>query len=135
MRKVDWNSRYDDELNSWVRKEGMMYNLGMTDWAQEMCGSISSASYLVQPGELIESGDIICILESDKVTTEFIGPLSGRVVALNPSLSTDPGLINSDCYESGWIVKMEKCDQSLFDLLKDPIWYEDAIDSFFRKGS
>jgi len=133
MRNIDTNARYDKDLNNWVRQEADFFIIGLTDFGQEFVGTISSISELPTVGQTVEKGALYCVLESDKATSENYLPIGGIVVAVNETLLSTPTLINEDCYEAGWIVKLKAVSISDWDALKTAAFYESAIRSFFNK--
>ena len=133
MRKVDSNARYDEDLNNWVRQEADLFVLGLTDFGQKFVGMISAISELPTIGQAVEKGALYCVLEADKAASENYLPVGGIVVAINEQLVAKPNLINEDCYEAGWILKLKAVKDIDWTALKSADFYESAIRSFFNK--
>jgi len=134
MRRVDQSARYEKDLNLWVRQDQKSYYLGVTDWAQAYVGDIWSIIFESDHGASITNGQHIVTLESDKSTTELLSPVGGVISKLNERLISEPGLINTDCYGAGWLLELSQVDADKYITLNDAVWYEDAVNAFFRKG-
>jgi glycine cleavage system H protein len=80
--------------------------IGITDYAQEMLGEITYVE-LPKLDKEVEAGDDLAVVESSKAASDVYAPVAGRVVEVNPELETRPELINEDCYDTGWICRME----------------------------
>ena len=80
--------------------------MGITDFAQ---GALGDIVYVQLPkiGEQVVSGKVCGEVESTKSVSEIFAPVSGKVIAINDSLSNSPELINSDPYNAGWLVEIE----------------------------
>jgi glycine cleavage system H protein len=89
--------------------------MGITDFAQAALGDIVYVQ-LPKVGELIASGKVCGEVESTKSVSEIFAPVTGKVIAVNESLSNSPELINSDPYNSGWLLEIET-SESAIDLL------------------
>lgn len=133
MRKIDTTARYDTDLNNWVRQEENLFIIGLTDFAQEFVGQITSITDFPKVGQTLPKGSVYCLLESDKATTEVYLPISGQVVAINEALLTQPELINEDCYGTGWVVKIRSTTMKDWEDLQNSDLYAVAIGSFFNK--
>lgn len=94
----------------WVRREGESEAwVGVTHYAQNSLGEIV---YVECPdvGTEIKQGSSCGVIESVKVVSDLISPLSGRVVTVNEAVSSDPSCINRDPHSEGWLLKMEIAD-------------------------
>lgn len=80
--------------------------VGITDFAQEQLGDIT---YIELPttGSEVDQFEQFASIESVKAASDIFCPLSGKIVAVNHELEADPSLINKNCFESGWIAKIE----------------------------
>ena len=96
---------YYSEEHEWVRIEGDVAIVGITDFAQEQLGDIVYVD-LPSVGDRVESGSVVGELESTKSVSDIFSPLSGEVVAVNESLDGASEVINSDPYGEGWLVKI-----------------------------
>jgi glycine cleavage system H protein len=92
--------------HEWVKIEGDTAVVGITDYAQEMLGEITYAE-LPKLNKQVDAGDELAVVESSKAASDVYAPISGRVVEVNSELETRTELINEDCYDTGWICKME----------------------------
>jgi glycine cleavage system H protein len=97
---------YYTKEHEWVKIDGDMAIIGITDYAQEMLGEIT---YVEMPklDKEVEAGDDLAVVESSKAASDVYAPVAGRVVEVNPELETRPELINEDCYDTGWLCRME----------------------------
>lgn len=92
----------DDE---WIKVEGEVLTLGITDYAQKKLKYIVSVE-LPEVGRKVSPGDAVASLESVKAVAEVYTPVSGEVIEINEELVDKPDLINKDPYGKGWLVKM-----------------------------
>jgi len=97
--------------HEWVRVDGETAIIGITDYAQEQLGEIT---YVELPtiDENVNAGDELAVVESSKAASDVYTPVTGRVTEINKELQTRPELINEDCYDSGWICKVEMTKES-----------------------
>jgi glycine cleavage system H protein len=103
--KIDDAARYL-ESHEYAKAYEHVYKIGISDQAQQSLGEIVFAD-LPALGATIKVGEVFCVLESAKAASDLYSPLSGTVVAVNQILGEDPGLINRDCYNSGWLVQIQ----------------------------
>ena len=110
------------ESHEWVKIDGGIAIIGVSDFAQEEMGDIT---YIDMPeeGDEVTAGEDFGALESVKASSELFSPVSGTVVAVNSELEDAPERINEDPYGS-WIIKVEMSDASELDALMDPQAYE-----------
>ena len=103
------------ESHEWVKVEGDIAVIGVSDFAQKEMGDIT---YVDMPDvdDEIAAGDEFGALESVKTSSELISPVSGKVIACNDNLEDKPELINEDAYRA-WIIKIEMSDKSELDAL------------------
>lgn len=92
--------------HEWVDVDGNMATVGITDYAQ---GALGDITYIEMPTEdtSLEQFEQLASLESVKSASDIYCPMSGRIVEVNVELQDDPGLINREPYEKGWIAKVE----------------------------
>lgn len=102
--------------HEWVKVEGDIATVGITDYAQGNLGDIVFVE-LPETDEDVESGESIGNIESVKAVAELFCPVSGTVVEVNEGLEDQPELVNSDPYEGGWIVKLKIEDGATDDLM------------------
>ncbi len=120
----------DDLLYSrehlWVRLEGDLATIGITDYAQEKLGEISSLD-LPETDSYIEWSEPFGNIESSDANLELISPLSGAVISVNEDINDDIGIINSDPYDTGWLIVVEIEDQGELEDLLDARAYQDFV--------
>lgn len=108
----------------WVRIDNGVAVIGITDFAQEELGLIASIE-LPQEEDEIEQDDSFGSIEGRKTVAELYAPLSGTVESVNRELLDNPGLINDDPYDSGWLIEVSFVDP---DDLKGLMSAEDYAD-------
>ena len=94
------------ETHEWLRVEGDVATLGLTDYAQGELGDIVFVE-LPEAGRSLAAGDVLTTVESVKSVSELYAPIEGEIVEGNAFLEDDPALINSDPYGKGWIAKLK----------------------------
>ena len=124
MSKVIEGLRYSED-HEWVKVEGNIAPIGITDYAQKELGDITYAD-LPEVDDEVEAGDEFGALESVKASSELLCPVSGKVVEVNPELEDAPEKINEDAYEA-WIIKVEMSDPAQVDALLDAAAYKAKI--------
>lgn len=92
--------------HEWVRIEGDVATIGITDHAQSELGDIVFVDLPV-PGRALQKGDAVGSVESVKTVSDVYAPLAGEVVDVNGALNAQSDLMNSDPYGKGWIVKVK----------------------------
>jgi glycine cleavage system H protein len=107
MSNIPADLKYTKE-HEWVRDLATAgtVSVGITDFAQ---GALGDIVYVQMPkvGDVVASGKVCGEVESTKSVSEIFAPVSGKVIAINDSLSNSPELINSDPYQAGWLVEIE----------------------------
>ena len=124
MCKVVEGLRYSED-HEWVKVEGDIAVIGISDFAQKELGDITYAD-LPEVDDEVEAGEEFGALESVKASSELLSPVSGKVVEVNPELEDTPEKINEDAYEA-WIIKVEMSDPSQVDTLLDAAAYKAKI--------
>ena len=103
--------------HEWVLIDGESARIGITDLAQDALGNIVHVQ-LPTVGQSVRSGASVVEVESSKSVSDIYSPVSGSVVLVNESLATEPGLVNSDPYGSGWLYEVQMSyDETLEGLL------------------
>lgn len=115
------------ESNEWIKVEGNLITIGISDYAQSQLSDIVFAEIVVAADESITAGDSIATIESVKAAADVYTPASGKVVAINEDLAAAPEVINSDPYEAGWMIKLELSSPADLDKLMDAAAYEKFI--------
>ena len=112
--------------HEWIRVEGNLATIGITDYAQEELGDIVNVE-LPDEGDEIHKDEAFGAVESVKASSEVFSPVSGKIAEVNEPLLDAPEMINEDPYDEGWMVKIELSDSSELDELLDAAAYEEYI--------
>lgn len=96
---------YSNE-HEWIRVEGNVATVGITDFAQSQLGEIVFVE-LPRVGDTFEQGDEFGTIEAVKAVSELFIPASGKVLEVNAELENSPELVNDDAYGDGWIIRIE----------------------------
>lgn len=96
--------------HEWLRIEGDVATIGITDYAQEALGDITFVE-LPEVGADVEQFEEFASIESVKAANDIFAPVSGKVVEVNTRLESDPGLLNKSAFEKGWIAKVHISDK------------------------
>ena len=114
------------EEHDWARIDGDVATFGITWYAQDQLGEVV---FFDPPevGKTLRRGEPYAEVESVKAVSDVIAPLSGEIVEVNESLSSDPEAINNDPYESGWMVRVRLSDPSEVDTLMDAAAYQESL--------
>jgi glycine cleavage system H protein len=120
--------KYTDN-DEWIRVEGNIGTVGITDFAQDQLSDIVYVEIVVAEGDEISKGDSCATIESVKAAADVYTPVSGKVVAINEALPDVPETVNSDAFGAAWMVKIELSDPSELDSLMDADGYEKHLAS------
>lgn len=112
--------------HEWVRLEGDLAIVGITDFAQSELGDIVFVDIQTE-GETLAKEEVFGTIEAVKTVADAFMPLSGEVVEVNAELEGAPELVNSDPYGKGWMVKIKFSDPSEIDTLLSAAQYEEII--------
>ena len=113
--------------HTWVRIDGNIATIGITDYAQEALGEIFSVD-LPNVDTYVERDEPFGTIEARKTVAELVSPISGDVIIVNEDLSDDVGIINSDPYNTGWMIVVVMRDTSELDELLDVDEYCDFVE-------
>ncbi|NQU04298.1 MAG: glycine cleavage system protein GcvH [Syntrophaceae bacterium] len=119
--------------HTWVRVDGNIATVGITDYGQEKLGEILSIK-LPETDSPVEQDEPFAVIESSKTVDELISPVSGDIISVNEDLSDDVGIINSDPYDTGWLIAVYIRDISMLDNLLDSYEYGDYVDEEEEAG-
>ena len=117
---------YFTEDHEWIRVEGGVATVGITDYAQEQLGDLVFVE-LPEAGKALKKGDVAVVVESVKAASDVYAPADGEVVEANTALSGDPSLVNSAATGDGWLWKMKLADESQLTGLLDEAGYKAHI--------
>ncbi|HLA97235.1 MAG TPA: glycine cleavage system protein GcvH [Anaerolineales bacterium] len=115
--------------DEWVRIEGNVGTVGITDYAQDQLSDIVYVEIIVAEGEQVSQGDTCATVESVKAAADVYLPVSGVITAVNEDLPDAPETINSDPYGKAWMVKVELSDPNELDGLLEAEGYQQLIAS------
>lgn len=103
--------------HEWVRIEGDIATVGISDHAQEALGDIVFVE-LPEIGRTVDAGEAYAVVESVKAVSDVYAPVAGEVTEVNEALESEPETVNSDPYGAGWIAKI-KISGATSELLSD----------------
>jgi glycine cleavage system H protein len=112
--------------HEWARSEGDTVTIGINDYAQDQLGEIVFVE-LPAVGDTFSLEDEFGSVESVKAVSEMYMPISGEIVAVNENLEDAPELVNEDCYQGGWIIKVKPSDPGELDALMDKAAYLEML--------
>jgi glycine cleavage system H protein len=115
--------KYTDN-DEWLRVEGDIAVMGITDYAQDQLSDVVFVEYLLDEGDEGSKGDTCATVESVKAAADVYLPISGEIVAINEDLADAPETINSDPYGEAWMLKLKVSDPSEIEDLFDAAGYE-----------
>lgn len=92
--------------HEWVKIEGDIATVGITDFAQKELGDIVYVE-VETIGDTIEAGEVFGTVEAVKTVSDLFMPVTGEVLEFNEELKSSPELVNKSPYESGWMVKVK----------------------------
>lgn len=112
------NLKYSKD-HEWVKVEGNIATIGITDFAQSQLGDIVFVDIQTE-GEELEAGEVFGAIEAVKTVADGLMPVSGKVIEVNAELEGAPESVNSDPYGAGWMIKVE---------MSNPAEVEDLLDA------
>ena len=118
--------RYAD-THEWARKEGDEIVVGISDYAQS---TLSDIVYVELPevGDVLDKGDMMCVVESVKAAGDVYVPMSGEIVDVNEDLEDTPELVNEDPFGEGWLARIKPSDMDEWDELLDVDAYKEVVE-------
>ncbi|MDD4658848.1 MAG: glycine cleavage system protein GcvH [Eubacteriales bacterium] len=120
--KIPQNLKYTRD-HEWVKIEGNLVKVGITDFAQHELGDIVFVE-LPELEEEFAEGDAFAVLESVKAAADVYAPIAGVVVEINEELEDDPSLVNTDPYGDGWLAVFELDEDAEIAGLMDAAEYQ-----------
>ncbi|MDQ7081229.1 MAG: glycine cleavage system protein GcvH [Paracoccaceae bacterium] len=118
--------KYTEE-HEWLRPEGDLVVVGITEHAAESLGDLVFVE-LPEPGTKVAKDDEIVVIESVKAASDILAPLDGEIVEVNEAIVEDPTLVNQDPMGEAWFFKMKLDDPSQMDDLLDEAAYKALIE-------
>ena len=119
--------KYTEE-HEWVKLDGNVATVGITDFAQSELGDIVYLEIDTLDSE-INSNDVFGTVEAVKTVSDLFMPVNGKVIEVNSSLEDNPEVVNDDPYGDGWIIKIEVSNPSDIDALMSSEEYKNLIGS------
>jgi glycine cleavage system H protein len=116
------------ESHEWVKMEGDLAVIGISDYAQDQLGDVVFVE-LPAVGATLEAGKALGVVESVKAASDVFSPISGKVEAVNEQLATAPETVNKDALGGGWFVKVKPSNASETNKLMDAATYQKKIES------
>ena len=123
MANVPEDLHYSKD-HEWVRVEGDVATVGITDYAQNSLGDVVYVE-LPKPGEQFSANESFGSVESVKAVSEVFSPVSGSIVESHEELADDPEKVNTDPYGEGWMIKIKMSNSGEVDSLLTAAEYED----------
>ena len=112
--------------HEWIRVEGDVAYVGITDFAQSELGEIVYV-YITTEGETVEKEEVFGTIEAVKTVSDLFMPSTGEVLEVNPELEDAPELVNEDAYGKGWLIKVTVADPAQLDELLSADEYQKLI--------
>ena len=119
-------SLYFTREHEWIRVEGDVATVGISDHAQGALGDIVFAE-VPEAGKRLAKGDEAAVVESVKAASDVYAPVGGEVVEGNAAIADDPSLINRDAEGEGWFFKLKLDDPSELEELMDEAAYREWV--------
>ena len=113
--------------HEWIRLEGDLAVIGITDYAQSQLGDVVYIE-LPEIGRRVEKGKEAAVVESVKAASEVYAPVSGEVAEVNDAITADPAKVNADPMGEGWFIKLHLADPKELDDLMDEAGYQRFIE-------
>lgn len=117
--------KYTEE-HEWLRVEGELVVVGITEHASEQLGDVVFVE-LPETGKTVAKDDEVAVIESVKAASDILAPLDGEIVEVNDAIVANPGLVNEDPLGDAWFFKMKVEDQGAVDEFMDEAAYKKFI--------
>lgn len=125
------NNIFYTKDHEWARIDGKIAYVGITDYAQHSLGDITFVG-LPKIGEILKQSSYCATVESVKAASDVYAPLSGKVLAVNGRLVTNPELINQSAYEKGYFFSMEFANEAEKANLMDAASYQQYVEGLSK---
>lgn len=112
--------------HEWVRVEGNVATIGITDFAQSELGDIVYVEIETE-GEELAQEEVFGSVEAVKTVSDLFMPISGKIIEFNTALEANPEVVNTDAYGEGWMIKVEISDESELAALLDATAYAELV--------
>lgn len=117
--------KYSNE-HEWVRVEGDVGTIGITNYAQEQLGDVVFVD-VPAVGRKVAKGESVAVVESVKAASDIFAPVSGEIVEGNAALADSPGDVNAEPMGKGWFFKVKLSNKSELDGLMDEAAYNTFV--------
>lgn len=117
---------YYTKEHEWVRIEGNIATVGITDYAAHQLGDVTFVE-LPATGKSVKQFEVLCAIESVKAASDIYAPVSGKVVSVNEALETTPEIVNESAEKAAWMACLEITDGSEVDKLMSREQYEEFL--------
>ncbi len=114
--------------HEWIRQEGDIAYVGITDYAQEQLGDIVFVDIQTE-GETLNADEPFGTIEVVKTISDLFMPVNGEVLEQNGELADHPELVNEDPYGKGWLIKVKPSEDANFNALLDAEAYKALINA------
>lgn len=112
--------------HEWLRIEGNMGYVGITDFAQGELGDVVFLE-IETLGEILKMGEVFGTIEAVKTVSDIYMPVGGEVLEVNPDLEATPDVVNKDPYGKGWMIKIKVSDPAEAKELLTPEKYKELL--------
>ena len=112
--------------HEWIRLEGDVATVGVTDYAQGELGDIVFVEVETE-GEQLDAEEVFGTIEAVKTVSDLFLPVAGEILEFNSELENDPSLINNDPFGDGWIIKVKVVDKLAVESLMDADAYKNSL--------
>ena len=116
------------KTHEWIKIEGDLAVVGITDHAQESLGDVTFVE-LPSTGQKVAQKAECAVIESVKAASDIFSPVSGVVSKVNEDLESSPENINTDPYDKGWIFKLRDFNKEEYETLMDAASYDKFVES------
>jgi glycine cleavage system H protein len=123
---VDPTDRRYTAEHEWVKLEGDVAVVGITDFAQDQLGDVVYVE-LPKVGDKVEAMKPFGVVESVKTASDLFAPIGGTIAEVNSKLTDEPQLVNDAPYEGGWMIKIQPDDPAEIDTLLTADQYADQV--------
>ena len=117
---------YYSKEHEWVKVEGGIAVMGITDYAANQLGDVTFVE-LPRVGKSVKQFEALCSIESVKAASDIFAPVSGKVVEVNDALETTPEIVNESAEEKAWMARIEMADAAELASLMDRQAYDDYV--------
>ncbi len=114
------------EDHEWIKVDGDIATVGITDFAQNELGDIVYVEIETE-GEEIDKGEVFGTVEAVKTVSDLFMPISGEVIEVNEELEASPEIVNEDPYEKGWMIKIKFSNAAELDELLTSEKYTEVV--------